>query len=397
MKLKDITGLVLADIHLGACDINQTYKEINFLRDYIKDRYYNFIIIAGDFWDRKIYSNEEYIVIANKLILTLLSRCDKLRIINGTRSHDNNQNSIFKQYEENMANDLLKKDIDFKIINTVEEELLFDNINVLYVPEEYMYDQKEYYADTLYSNKEYNYIFGHGIIEEGMVNATRNIKITSEKRKKAPIFKVKLLEDRCIGQVYFGHYHTHTEITDNVFYVGSFSRYKFGEEEDKGFYEISTDGEIYENNFIHNTSTQTYVQIAYSFKSKIFNQDINLPEELKLIINKKNKSGIDKLKIIFNIPDEYPNSEFFINVVNDIFRDLDDFKIEITNGYITTKRNVNKELLKDMIDKYHYVFEKNVPIEDTISSFIKDKYNKDISSDKIKKYFNFKAVDLLSE
>lgn len=395
MKYKEINGLVLADLHIGAYSASQTRKEILFLKEYLKDKYYSFIIIAGDYFDKKLYSYEDYIVIANELFFFLLKHCDKLRMINGTKSHDNDQYRLFSQYENQRITDLIDKEIDFRVINTFKEEDLFENLKVLYIPEEYVFDKKEFYKNILNKENEYDYVFGHGIIQEAMSNAVRNIKKDTQKRKKAPVFTTGELSRICKGQVYFGHYHVNTNINDKVFYVGSFSRYKFGEEEPKGFYEIATDGEKYLNHFVENTSTQQYVQIAYSFKSKLFAPDVDVLSLLKDIREKKDSSDIDKLKIIFNIPDEYPNPEFFINLVNDVFRDRDDIKLEITNGYIVTKRNTNKEEVKEVLDTYPYIFEKGTTPQENISYFIRDKYKKDISVDNVTKYLNFKATDLL--
>ena len=396
MEYKELKGLVLADLHIGAYSSTQTRKEFLFLKDFMKDKYYSFIIIAGDYFDKKLYSNEEYVVIANELFLFLLSRCDKLRMVAGTKSHDNDQYKIFSQYENRSIAELLDKEIDFRVINTFEEEELFDELKVLYLPEEYIYDKKEYYKDILNKENEYDYVFGHGVIQEAMTNAVRATKKDSSKRKKAPVFNTMELSRICKGQVYFGHYHINTNINNKVFYVGSYSRYKFGEEEAKGFYEISTDGNHYINRFIENVSTEKYVQIPYSFNNEIFKSDIDVLGKLKDIIRKKDLSNIDHLKLIFNIPDEYPNPEFFINLVNDVFRDRDDIKVEITNGYIVTKRSSTKEEVKEVLNTYPYIFEKNSTPEENISYFIRDRYSKDVPVERVKKYLNFKALDLLN-
>lgn len=392
---KELTGLVLADIHIGAMPIEQTLSEISMLKYQLKDKYYSFIIVAGDYFDRKLYSYEKYIIIANDLFLFLLNHCDKLRMVNGTKSHDNDQYNIFKQYEEKAIYKLLDKEIDFKVINTVEEEYLFEELRVLYVPEEYVYDKREYYKNFFLEEGIYDYVFGHGVIQEAMTNAVRNMKKDSNQRKKAPVFTTAELKRICKGQVYFGHYHVNTNIDNRVFYVGSLSRYKFGEEEPKGFYEISTNGEDYKNHFVENVHAQSYVKIMYSYQDKIFSEDVDLVKELNNIKERKKASGIDHLKLIFNIPDDYPKSEFFINLVNDVFRDCDDIKVEITNGYIVTKRNTNKEEVKEVLDNYPYIFNKGVNIEDQISYFIHDKNKKDIPPNQVKKYLNFKAIDLL--
>ena len=52
----------------------------------------------------------------------------KIRIIQGTESHDNNQLEILDILAKN-------KQLDFKIFYEVAEEELFPDFNVLYVPE----------------------------------------------------------------------------------------------------------------------------------------------------------------------------------------------------------------------------------------------------------------------
>ena len=388
------TGLVLADLHIGALSIHQTYKELDFLKDYLRDKNFSFIIIAGDFFDKKMYSGEEYIVLAQDIFLCLMSKCEKLRIVEGTRSHDNKQYSIFKQFTS-PRNDVPWSNIDVKIISTVEEEMLFPDMKVLYIPEEYVYDKKEYYKDFLSKENEYDYVFGHGIIQEAMTNAVRNTKKSSQQRKKPPIFTTAELEFISKGEVYFGHYHVHTNIHDKVFYVGSYSRFHFGEEEPKGFYEIIKDDDKYEHYFIENVSTDQYITIAYSYNHKIFQDNVDILEELNKIKKKKKQAGTEHLKLIFNIPDDYKNSEYFINVVNETFHGIDDIKIEFVNGYIANKRVVNKEKFQEVKQKFGYVFDKNAEIEDILSPFIKDRLNRDIPPDKIKKYLTFKATDLI--
>ena len=62
----------------------------------------------------------------------------------GTRSHDKDQLEIFE-----IEKKYLEDDIDMKIFRTVSSEKIFDDLEVLYVPEEYVSDKDEYYTGTL--------------------------------------------------------------------------------------------------------------------------------------------------------------------------------------------------------------------------------------------------------
>ena len=99
--------------------------------------------------------------------------------------------------------------------------------------------------------------------------------------------------------------------------------------------------------------------------------------------------------MIFNIPEDYENSEFAINMIHEKFKFCNDIKIEIVNGYIEKKRQANKEQVKEIFKNYDIIFEKDSPIEDKLSYYIKEKNKKEKSPEEIKKYISFKAIDLL--
>ena len=393
------TGLLLADIHIKAQDYQQTYKEYKFLEKYLENKKYDYCIILGDFFDRKIYSYEDYIELAYMYMALLIKHCEKVRVVYGTKSHENDQYEIFNFLEDHIMYKLIPdcQKIDFKVIKTVQSEELFPDLNVLYLPEEYILDKREYYKD--YFDKKYDYVFGHGVIQEVMSNAVRHIDKKIDKlkvRKKPAVFTTSELKEICKGQVYFGHYHIHTNISDKVFYVGSFCRFCHGEEEQKGFYEITKDKK-YSNSFIENTEAKKYVTIKYGYKDRIFSDEEKLLETIKSIPKKKELAGIDELRVIFNIPENYEKSEFLINLLNERFKFMEDIKIEVVNGYVELKKQANKEQIKEVFDKYDIIFDKNESDENKIAFFIKEKNGKDIPGVTIKKYLSFKAIDLLQE
>lgn len=394
-------GLLLADIHIKAQDYQQTYKEYKFLEKYLEDKRYDYCIILGDFFDRKIYSYEDYIQLAYMYMALIIKHSEKIRIVYGTKSHENDQYEIFNFLEDHIMYKLIPdcKKIDFKVIKTVQSEELFPDLNVLYLPEEYVLDKHEYYQEYFSKEKEYDYVFGHGVIQEVMTNATRHIdkKIDNIKvRKKPAVFTTSELKNICKGQVYFGHYHIHTNISDKVFYVGSFCRFCHGEEEPKGFYEIKNNKK-YSNKFIENTDAKKYITIKYGYKDEIFSNEEKLLEVINNIPKKKELTKIDELRVIFNIPENYEKSEFLINLLNEKFKFFEDIKIEIVNGYVELKKQANKEQIKEVFEKYDIIFDKNETDENKLSYFIKEKNGKDIPAVTVKKYLTFKALDILQE
>ena len=266
-------GIIIADQHFGASDSKRLLREHNDvlfdLMDHIDKL--DYMIILGDFFDHKMYLNDTDAWSAyecmKKIVFYVKKFNAKLRIVYGTASHENNQYHIFDSLFDDES-------LDISVVSTVSEEELFSNFKVLYIPEEYIHNKKEYYSEFFTKKKEYNYVFGHGIIQEVMTNACRN-RTTSSNRVKVPTFTTAELSDICKGEVYFGHYHIHSVIASNIHYVGSFSRWKFGEEEDKGFYLVSYDDleDIYTNHFIRNTFAARYNELIYDEDSDIYSND----------------------------------------------------------------------------------------------------------------------------
>lgn len=392
---EEITGIVLADEHFGAMDANRLYEEhkriiIDFLNEL---DHLDIIFIAGDFFDHILYLNELH---ANKACLfmdELVYQAKRLnsiiRIVYGTESHECNQYNIF-------FNRFFHSEVDFKVISTASEEELFDDFWVLYLPEEYMIDKYEWYADFFTGDKKYNYIIGHGVIQELMSDASYHMTKSSKnsKRAKVPIFQSNYLLDNCKGDVYFGHYHVNSSIKDRIFYVGSFSRWEFGEEQPKGFYYFKYKNGKYSREFIENTMAQKYRTFSYGYDHEIFKSKEVMEQEWKKIERLVEGNVIDHIRLNLNVPDSYPEAESLLTVLSERFKNQKNIKIKVTNGYIDKSRKINKEYLNDTIKKYSFIFDKNMPIAEQSHQFILTKFEQDIATDRID--WHLKTKDILA-
>lgn len=381
-------GIIISDIHFGAIDPIKLKEELEdgfiyFLENMKK---IDFIVITGDYFDHKIYLNDKtsdyaFGFMDNLVKIAKRNRCP-IRIIYGTESHEVNQYNIFNTYEKD-------KDTDFKIIKRVEEEELLEDLWVLYLPEEFMLSKKEYYEEFFNNKNKYNYIFGHGIIQEVMTDAVKNThKEKENKREKVPVFTTSELLSICKGQVYFGHYHMNVNINDRIFYVGSFTRWKHGEPNIKGFYHIMYNRvkDEYVEEFIENTLAPKYITYNYGYNSHVMDSEKALIDEL----NKRDKltraiNG-DHIKYVFNIPENHPNPEFIMNILNQRYKNHEFIKVDIKNGYISKKRKIDKESLNKVIHEFSLVFDKSVQLEDKVVYYIRKKYNREIPLESVKKH-----------
>ena len=347
-------GIVIADVHVGAFDINKLNNEYQkIFIDYIKTLdSLDFLIIDGDFFDRKFYLNDKESVMAYHMLQSLFDVCKplktKIRIVYGTESHECNQ------YDVLSIMDLYD---DIKVIKSAQSEELLPDLNVLYLPEEYMDNKDEFYKE-LFSDT-YDYVFGHGIIREAMTKAVASMKAKGEdKRKKVPIFSSKELSDICTGEVYFGHYHINSEMDGNVYYVGSFSRWEFGQEERKGFYKLScnTEKKRYKSEFIENTLADKFVTISYGYNSSIFDSgdvdNVALESTLSNIDKQIDNKIFEHVRFEFNIPSDCSKPEGLIQYVKERYKFNDNVKVNFVNGYGEDKKAKKKETIKKENDEY---------------------------------------------
>ena len=389
------TGYVISDIHIGSKNIENLYEEYKkiFIENLKKDNV-DFVIICGDYFDHKLFLNEKDSAYAYAMMVDIIEATNKdtkIRLVYGTESHECNQYEIISKLST-----IYNRDI--KVIKYVTDEFLYQDLHILYLPEEHLHNKDEYYSKYFENDKTYDYIFGHGVIREAMKEAATQIETQSKKRKTVPVFSTAELRRICKGETYFGHYHVNCDM-DDVFYVGSFSRWQFGEEEAKGFYKITCDTtkNKYKHEFIENTMAPIYKTISFGYENKVFESHDDMEKSLNRIDDIFKDNILDHVRFVFNIPSNYEDPEFLILYLKERYKFNNNVKLEITNGYIDMKRKQQKEEVKKENDKYSFIFDRSMSLEDKTSYFIKIEYNRDIPSDIISTYLYKPLEDILKE
>ena len=370
------TFLVVGDIHFGYYPPELLYKEFQLIIDTIINNDIDCVIIAGDYYDTKLSMASAHSVYSIKAFSDLIKTCEELNIkvrqIKGTNSHDP-ENQL-----KNLAQIANSSKCDYRLILTVDEEELFPGMNVLYIPEEYMEDSKEYYKE--YFDKKYQLVFGHGMFEETNFSS----KNKYQNMKKYPVFNSKEMEELCEGPIVFGHIHTAQRIRNRIQYTGSLVRSRFGEEEAKGFYLVDFDEETKESNFefIENEITMRYDTIEVKSDNSVFSLLIN--EQINYFKNLVNTYKKDYLRIKVNIPEDMLNSSTFIDNMNIVFNDIKNVKLQlIENSKVKLDKEL-KEKVNLLMDKYNFIFDKSVGYDEKIREYIKLKTGKEISLERIR-------------
>lgn len=370
--------LLMADIHIGNIkDISYVY---NVMRDIIDKEIIfqktDVVVILGDYFDRLFKVNEEYVSLAINVMSYMIRACSKsktkIRIVYGTESHEMNQYRLFNYH-------ITSSHIDMKIFDTVTEETIM-NKNILYVPEEYMFDKHKHYKNTLYSKKKYDYIFGHGVIVDGMPKNISYESASKNNEKQTPVFKSGEFSEISTITA-FGHYHVKNDI-NNVHYVGSLFRSSFGEEETKGYAIIEND----EYKFIENDQAYIYKTYEFNETTKVFSDKKELVKEIDKIKKDNNElftgDKIGKLRIIFKAPTDLDPS-FRDNLKGLVFGD----KL-ISPVIKETSDGILEEIKDDIDDEMDFIIDPSLNKIDKVHQFMSKTYDEPLSIDLLKKYLD---------
>lgn len=394
MKMK-YKGIFLADVHIGAFPIAHLQQEMEEgLLAYIQTHDVDFVIFGGDYFDHKLYLNDP----AASYATTLLYQVDqilkpeaKIRMVYGTEGHDSNQYDSFN---------VLKDHRDFQVIKYVKEEELYPDMKVLYLPEESLYDSTEYYKDYFEKTGYYDLICGHGVIQEIMKEAAASIEDRKNVSRKVPVFRTGTLRRICRGLTLFGHYHIHQDFDDTVMYVGSYSRWKFGEEEPKGFLSLVYDTEKEEPwtwEFIENTFASIYKTVGFGYQNTMFSSMEEMKEKMDHYERLTESKTFDHLRLEFNIPEDCENAESYMEYLRERFRNVPEIKVNIKNGYIEKKKEQTKKAMESQYAKYAPLFEPSMKMEDQASYFVDVEYNRKISPEQAAKYLYESLESVLAE
>ena len=351
MNNKVYTIVSIADIHFG-CNESPQYM-YNQLREQFINRLtslnYDILAICGDLFDSRFMSNNPAITYAvqfiNDLVLECASRNATLLIIAGTQSHDAGQLSLFYHYMNN-------PDIDVRIVERIQFEKIH-GLRVLCIPELYGIPEEEYIR-VLYQSGRYDMCFLHGTYK----GSFKGSEIATLNSNHAPIFGFNHFEN-CAGPIIMGHYHIPNVYDGYAYYNGSAFRYKFGEEEEKGF--LVT---------LYNPTTRRHYTELVPIKSHTYSTiNINhlVNDDPKRIIdwikNEKAVRGIDFIRVQFNSANEN------MNIVRNYFRNTSTVRLQELDKKEKQLERIDQEVLEKN-KQYSYIIDPNIGDYDKFVMYI---------------------------
>jgi DNA repair exonuclease SbcCD nuclease subunit len=255
------------------------------------------ICVDGDIFDHKVSLSSDATLYAS-LFVSHLVEVSKLKqatliILQGTLSHDANQLKMYYHYME-------RNDVDVRVVTNIRFEIV-KNARVLCIPELYGVNEAVY-QNAFHHDGWYDECYLHGTFEGSVYGNTVG---------NGRLFTMQDF-DLCKGFMIGGHVHKPQVLQGYFYYCGNPYRWKFGEEEDKGFFITIHDLDM-------NTHDVHFEKIMSKSYITINLEDIKMsdPQEIIRYIDdyKKNK-GIDFLKVKFKYALEGANKV----IVNNYYR-----------------------------------------------------------------------------
>lgn len=214
----------IADIHFGSTDPAKQYNILNeqFLQK-IAMIDFDILSIDGDIFDKKFMANSLAVMYAMEFVRQCVELCVMKRatliIISGTESHDAGQLKLFYGYKEDQR-------LDIRIVENARMEYV-QGLKILCIPEEYGKGE-EYYRNLLF--EPCDTVFMHGTVVGSVYGANKE----NLDSPKYPVFSIDSF-CCCSGPIICGHVHKAMCLNGYIYYCSNPIRYKFGEEEEKGF------------------------------------------------------------------------------------------------------------------------------------------------------------------
>ena len=370
----------IADLHINAKNLKpkRYKKELKkyFLEPLERALYIKGLIIAGDvFHDEKIYLEDDN----SKLVFWLFDEIYKIaskrdfwvRVIKGTESHDRDSLEILRFYEDMY---------DFKIYNKACVEKL-DNLNILFLPEEYHKKPEKYYKPFLNVAKNtYDLIVMHGLVKE-MEFFTQDNEVFS---KKSYAFDVGVLCDISKGPILAGHIHTHTVFREQFIYIGSFSRFTHGEEKDKGMvFVVLIKDETEKYIYLHhkNEMAQIFIKLVIDFQEMDESSLSDIIEKIENFIKETKATSLDLRMNYIDTKEAHAK----VSGIIQFYKFSDIVKIRTK---ISTLKNIRKEEeQKKKREENSYIIDKSLSFYEVLQIYIKKTTEQEFSISTIEKFF----------
>ncbi len=339
----------IADLHFGSIDPKVTYQILKeqFIDSIKSLPKLDIIAIAGDIWERKYMANSDPIVYATLFMGELMQLSKEKNasviVVMGTREHDADQLRLFYHYRNN-------PEYDIHIVENLQF-VYTKGMQILCIPELYGIPEEQY--DLFLNHSFYDMCIMHGTIKGS---------VYGDNVKEGRLFTIEDFK-YCNGPIVSGHIHTGGCFDRDFYYTGSPIRYKFGEENPKGYLILLYDLDS-RRYYMHLEQIESFRYDTISLDELLLND----PKEIiDYINNLKEKENIDYLRIEITPSFSQENTE----ILKSYFRNRQDIKFKIERNKKTEEEIINKE--SELYDQYSYIFDPSMNEFEILARYINDK------------------------
>ena len=356
--------LHLADLHFGAFDPAKQYDILmkQFFQPALELPKLDVISVDGDIFDHKVMSNSDVAMYATKFVDNLVGLAEQknatLILLAGTYSHDYDQLKLFYHYMDREFSNR----VDVRVITSIQFEDI-KGARVLCIPELYGIEESVY-RKFFFESGYYDAAFVHGTFEGSVYgnNVSQGRLLTSNDF----IY--------CKGFAISGHIHKGGCFAGFYYYCGCPYRWKFGEEEDKGYLLLAhdLDTQLHYVQFMPIVS-DTYITI---YVDELMSED---PQKIiNYIDNEKKTKGIDYIKVRVRVPISGSNK----NVIHQYYRNSDNTFVEFLD-----KEEIQKEKIKEETsNRYNYLMDDSISDLERFCMYVNEQQNEHfITVDRLKK------------
>lgn len=355
-----------ADKHWGVMKPEDQYRSSYIIKQFLASYPIDLYVNLGDFFETKLLLNSKASVYAvrdfTEKVMICGARGIPVRAIKGTKSHDYDQWNIF----DNLMHD---ESLNFRYFATCTVEETLPGLRIWYGPEENV-NFTEYvnmYCDLLLDRTIHMGAL-HGNFDKIMPSIA--IKAAeADKTSTQLIYRYDELADIVHGPLVAGHWHD-GDAHEHLSYVGSYDRWKFGEDEPKGFaiYEYNTDTEEYRFVKVPNIMAGNYKTY------EVFTSLYKSVKEYKLLVDAVRATleadSRIQVRILVKIDYLYPDTEQQLENLKFRFANEKRVKFTVVNQVRSETKKKEREVIQRLDNEFSYVRDKNMDEAEKIHRFI---------------------------
>jgi len=377
--------LSFCDIHSGVFDVELQFGNMEIINEFISQ--YNsvdLVVISGDYFDCKLPLNSKAAIYSIQWFHKFVNNCrshnvKKVRIVKGTEEHDNDQLEVFRELEDDSG--------FFKIFNHNSVEETLPGLRCIYCPDENI-PTNDYiikYLDNIISGVHIG--FFHGSFD--VVLPYIVTQLSKESNIKNIIYEYNYWKKFIKGPLISGHWHDGS-VYEHLIYIGSFDRWKFEEEESKGFGFIRYNTDT--NEYLYNKIVNKFAPIYKTFT--IYSNNYNTIEDYNNLISlvnstlEKYREEKIKIRILIHINDDKSENESLILGLRQYYINNSLVKIVLKNKM---KKEKKEEQIKRNIEtrnKFGFILDKSKKESEIIQQFILVNKGKEINIGTIENVIN---------